>query len=321
MVANKSLKVSGLIQRGKLVIAAPEKVAHMPDFPDHSAQHEQEAKYDRLLEANQNLQNKLDALPPRELPIDQLHEVADRKRRLTEEQFNELVENLRNNALVTAITVRRRATGGYEIISGHNRVAAYRELGKDSILAIVIDSDDENAKISSFYANLLHPNLPDLEIYEGYKKILEMRPGTTHEELAKGSGKSRQLVSQIMAYEDMPTESLECLKKANRSLGSTTVQSLAALKAKGAAPRLSEAIEKFAAGEITQDQAVKFAASNGKSTSKEKIAPIRIMSGKTKYCEIRRLNTSLRFDFKNEQEAEAALEEIQAILQNRARQS
>jgi ParB family transcriptional regulator, chromosome partitioning protein len=92
---------------------------------------------------------------PREISLDQLHEVPERRRKLTAQQYAELKENLRNNPLVTPITVRKRETGGFEIVSGNNRVAVFRELGRTKIPAALLDSDDDQAEINAFYANLL----------------------------------------------------------------------------------------------------------------------------------------------------------------------
>lgn len=39
-----------------------------------------------------------------ELPLEELHAVPGRRRKLTDEQFSELVENLRNNPLVQAMS-------------------------------------------------------------------------------------------------------------------------------------------------------------------------------------------------------------------------
>lgn len=58
------------------------------------------------------------------------------KERTGEEQA-ELVESIRTTGMLVPVIVRPLLRGKYEIISGHRRVAACRELGVDTIPAIV----------------------------------------------------------------------------------------------------------------------------------------------------------------------------------------
>src|SRR6478609_7953555 len=68
-----------------------------------------------------------------EVSLDSLVEVNGRRRKLTQEQFQELKNNLAQHALATPILVRALPDGRFEIVAGHNRVAAYRELGRSTI--------------------------------------------------------------------------------------------------------------------------------------------------------------------------------------------
>ena len=65
-----------------------------------------------------------------EVSLDSLIEVSGRRRKLTPEQFQELKNNLAQHALATPILVRTLPGDRFEIVAGHNRVAAYRELGR-----------------------------------------------------------------------------------------------------------------------------------------------------------------------------------------------
>ena len=64
-----------------------------------------------------------------EVPLSELHpfvghpfEVRD------DEDMQKLVDSIRENGVLTNLTVRRRAEGGYEIISGHRRFHAAQRL-------------------------------------------------------------------------------------------------------------------------------------------------------------------------------------------------
>jgi ParB family chromosome partitioning protein len=107
------------------------------------------------------------------VPLDQLHSVPGRKRNLSTDEYDALRENLRNNPLITPITVSKNLDGGWNIISGNNRVEIYRELGKKEIAVYEVEVKDGEGDVKAFYANLLHPSLPDFEKYLRFKNRME----------------------------------------------------------------------------------------------------------------------------------------------------
>lgn len=254
-----------------------------------------------------------------ELPLDQLHEVAGRRRKLTEQQYNELKQNLRNNPLVTPITVRQRKEGGFEVVSGSNRVAIFRELGRTQIPARVLDSDDTQAEINAFFANLLQADLPDFEKYLGFKKIMEFQGELTHAEIAERAGVSRSFVTQLMAFDDLPADAVAILRERPSTIGANAAQDLAVLAKKGRVAQVVEAIAKVAAGELDQTRAVKHAATDASTAvAAVKPEPIRIKAGKATYCNIQRADKVLRLQFQSAEEAESVQEAIREVLERRA---
>jgi ParB family transcriptional regulator, chromosome partitioning protein len=256
-----------------------------------------------------------------ELPLEQLFEVAGRRRKLTAQQYNELKQNLRNNPLVTPITVRVRPEGGYEVISGSNRVAIFRELGRAQIPARVLDSDDTQAEINAFFANLLQADLPDYEKYLGFKKIMEVQGNLTHAEIAERAGVSRSFVSQLMAFDDLPEAALAILAESPATIGANAAQDLAALAKKGRAQQVVEAVTKVAAGELDQGKAVKFAAVDVvQKVVTTKPQPVRIKLGKATFCSLQRADKVLRIQFESAAQAEAVQEAIRIVLEQRAKE-
>ena len=65
-----------------------------------------------------------------------------------------LVQSIKDNGLQQPIIVRRLRLGDYEILAGHNRTAAYREIGYAKIPAIIIEVDDDQAAIVVVETNL-----------------------------------------------------------------------------------------------------------------------------------------------------------------------
>jgi ParB family chromosome partitioning protein len=211
--------------------------------------------------------------PQAELPISELHEVEGRRRRLTAEQYAELRENLRNNRLVQAITVRKRAQGGYEIVSGHNRVAIYRELGRDRILAIVLDdADDFVVESSALYANLFQSDLSDYEKYLGFQRLLSLT-GKSQKEVAADSGAAEQSVSRWLSFANLPQEALALIERAPHKIGGTAAMALAALTKEGRAAAVVDAVRAIVGGALSQEAGVRIAKA-GKPTATSGPRPV-----------------------------------------------
>lgn len=90
------------------------------------------------------------------LPIDQLHPFYTANigfKPYSEENLRALADDIGANGLIEAIKVRPIADG-YEILSGHNRVAACKLLGWTEILADIEPADDDRAIVIATVTNL-----------------------------------------------------------------------------------------------------------------------------------------------------------------------
>jgi len=274
---------------------------------------------ERIKKLEVELKEAQDKAGSAELPLNELHEVPGRRRKLTEQQYNELKQNLRNNPLVTPVTVRQRKEGGFEVVSGSNRVAIFRELGRTHIPARVLDSDDTQAEINAFFANLLQADLPDFEKYLGFKKIMEFQGELTHAEIAERAGVSRSFVTQLMAFDDLPNGAISILRDQPATIGANAAQDLAALAKKGREAQVIEAITKVAAGELDQGKAVKHAATDPTtSTPAPRPEAIKIRIGKATYCNIQRADKVLRLQFQSAEEAAAVQDAVREALEKLA---
>jgi ParB family chromosome partitioning protein len=276
----------------------------------HAAEQRAEELEQRLRKAEENSANL-------EISIEELHEVPGRRRQLTQEQFGELRENLRRNDLVTPITVSPRADGGYEIISGHNRVKAFAELGRHTIPAVIRETDAARADMNAFYANLLQPSLPDYEKFQGFQLIRKRQPELTQEQIAEMAGVSPALISRLLSFEDLPAEAHLILENKPETLGAKAASDLAILSKQGKADQVVDAIRKIAEEGIDQKLAVSLAARTQQTESaKPKADVVTYKLGKAQLCSYRKTDTTLRIDFKNAEHAAAVHEEIQKVLEN-----
>lgn len=163
------------------------------------------AKESKVLQENEDLRKEIADLKASEVLIADLVEIDGRRRVLSADEYQELKANISHNKLTTPITVRPVEGGRYEVVSGHNRVAIFRELGLERIPAFIRDYTPVDAERGAFYANLMHKSLPDYEKYLGFKRIMALT-GKTQTEIADEAGVSKTTVSFLMAFDDLAEE-------------------------------------------------------------------------------------------------------------------
>lgn len=148
-----------------------------------------------------------------ELPLDELKSFKDHPFKVTEdEEMERLKESIRESGVLIP-ALARPAENGYELISGHRRLAACRALGMSTMPVIVRNLTDEEAVITMVDSNLQRDHILPSEKAFAYKMKMDAmkrspgRPsknasqvGThlrTDEMLAQNSGDSR---NQIQRY-------------------------------------------------------------------------------------------------------------------------
>ena len=90
-----------------------------------------------------------------------------------DEDMQKLVDSIKENGVLTNLTVRPRAEGGYEIISGHRRFHAAQLAGLDKIKVQVRDVDDDQAIIDMVDSNIQREHISPMEKARAYAMRLE----------------------------------------------------------------------------------------------------------------------------------------------------
>lgn len=116
----------------------------------------------------------------------------------TGEEQTELLESIRANGTLVPIIVRSSSAGKYEIISGHRRVEACKELSIDTIPAIVKELTNEEAIITMVDANLQRENLLPSEKAFAYKMKVEA--------MKRKAGRPQKNSSQVATNIDTAAE-------------------------------------------------------------------------------------------------------------------
>ena len=109
-----------------------------------------------------------------EVPLAELHPFVNHPFEVRDdEDMQKLVESIKENGVLTNLTVRRRTEGGYEIISGHRRFHAAQLAGLDKIKVQVRDVDDDQAIIDMVDANIQREHISPMEKAKAYAMKLE----------------------------------------------------------------------------------------------------------------------------------------------------
>jgi ParB family chromosome partitioning protein len=113
---------------------------------------------------------------------------------LDKEQLKSIQDSLKADGQWDPIIVRKKDNGKYEVISGHYRLTASKNLGWTEIEASVMDVSDEEADILALKTNLIRKNMSEMEEAKIINKYIE-KYGLTYEQISNKLGKSIRWVS------------------------------------------------------------------------------------------------------------------------------
>jgi ParB family chromosome partitioning protein len=117
----------------------------------------------------------------------------------------ELVHSIREVGVLQPIVVREHATdkGKYELIMGERRLRATKEVGLDSIPAVIKDTANEDMLRDALLENLHRSNLNPLEEASAYQQLLADF-GITQDQLAQRIGRSRPQITNTIRLLKLP---------------------------------------------------------------------------------------------------------------------
>ena len=108
------------------------------------------------------------------IPLDKLHPFKNHPFKiLNNEEMERMIESIRKVGTITPALARPLPDGGYELISGHRRLAACQMLGIETMPVIVREMSDDEAVIAMVDANLQRETILPSEKAFAYKMKLE----------------------------------------------------------------------------------------------------------------------------------------------------
>ena len=130
------------------------------------------------------------------LPISQVEPGLNQPRkRFDPESLTDLAESIRIHGIIQPLTVRRLATGYYQIIAGERRWRAAKQAGLDEVPAVIVEADDRKVMELALIENLQREDLNPAEAARGFQVLMD-EYGLTQEQVAQALGVSGPAVNK-----------------------------------------------------------------------------------------------------------------------------
>ena len=176
------------------------------------------------------------------VPIAQVESNSAQPRKYFDEAaLAELADSIRQHGIIQPRTVRKLASGYYQIIAGERRWRAARLAGLQEVPVVVIEADDRKAAELAMIENLQREDLNPMEEAQGYQTLIQQYH-MTQEEAAQRVGKSRPAVANALRLLDLDPSVQQRVTEGQLSAG----------HARALVP-LSPALQRKAADAVVQD--------------------------------------------------------------------
>jgi len=118
------------------------------------------------------------------------------------ERLEELMRSIKAQGVVQPILVRR-SEEGYELIAGERRLRAAKQLGMETIPAIIKDADDLSLLELSLIENIQREDLNAMEEASAYQRLIA-EFSFTQEMISQALGKDRSTVANLLRLLSLP---------------------------------------------------------------------------------------------------------------------
>ena len=94
------------------------------------------------------------------------------RKRFEQGALDDLAESIRVHGIIQPLTVRRLASGYYQIIAGERRWRAAKAAGLAEVPAVIIEADDRKVMELGLIENLQREDLNPAEEARGYQTLM-----------------------------------------------------------------------------------------------------------------------------------------------------
>ena len=127
------------------------------------------------------------------------------RKEFDQEALEELAQSIRQQGVITPITVRQMPDGKYQLIAGERRLRASQMAGLKEIPAYIRIATDTQMMEMALVENIQRENLNAMEIAFSYNALIE-ECQLTHEQLSEKVGKNRSTITNYLRLLNLPSE-------------------------------------------------------------------------------------------------------------------
>ena len=157
----------------------------------------------------------------RTVPIEAISPNPDQpRRRFDDAAMGELAASIKERGIIQPIIVRNLISGNakYQIVAGERRWRAAQQAQLHEIPVVIRDFTDQEAMEVAIIENIQRDDLNPVEEADGYRRLMDAH-GRTQEELARGLGKSRSHIANMLRLLNLPEEVKTLLAEGKISAG------------------------------------------------------------------------------------------------------
>jgi ParB family chromosome partitioning protein len=151
--------------------------------------------------------------------IEEVHPNRGQPRtRFEDGKLDELAQSIKELGVLEPILVRKRASGGYEIVAGERRWRAAQRAGLREVPIVVRELSGATAFEAAIVENLQREDLNPIETARAFQRLIDEFEHT-QDSIAHKIGKDRSTVSNALRLLKLPTSVLEHIENGDLSEG------------------------------------------------------------------------------------------------------
>ena len=133
------------------------------------------------------------------------------------EALEELAQSIRQQGIITPVTVRKMPDGTYQLIAGERRCRAAQLADLKEVPAYVRVATDNQMMEMALVENIQRENLGAMEVALAYKALIE-ECRLTHDQLSEKVGKNRSTITNYLRLLNLPAETQLALSEEKISM-------------------------------------------------------------------------------------------------------
>ena len=127
------------------------------------------------------------------------------RKEFDDDALNELAQSIKQQGVITPISVRRTADGTYQLIAGERRMRASQLAGLKEVPAYIRVVTDTQMMEMALVENIQRADLNAMEVALAYQALID-ECQLTHDQLSEKVGKNRSTITNYLRLLSLPAE-------------------------------------------------------------------------------------------------------------------